>query len=117
MSQFFADMGSNPFLLTGLLAGIFAGVACGTVGPYVVTRRLVFLSGAIAHVAIGGVGAAIYLQHALPETFGWLSPLYGATFVAVLSAPLLAFLRHRVEERLDAMVGALWATGWPPGSS
>ena len=115
MIRFFADVGANPFLLTGLLAGGLAGVACGTVGPYVVTRRLVFLAGAIAHIAIGGVGAAIFLQHALPEVFGWLSPLYGATIVAVLSAPVLALLRHRVEEHLDAMVGALWATGMAAG--
>ena len=58
MSAFFRDMGVNPFLLTGLLAGLLASVPCGIVGPYVITRRLVFLSGAVAHIAVGGIGAA-----------------------------------------------------------
>lgn len=115
MIDFFRDSAANPFLLSGLAAGLLASIACGAVGPYVVTRRLVFLAGAIAHIAIGGVGAAIYLHHTYPATFGWLSPIYGGTAVAVLAAPLLAFLRHRVRERVDTIVGALWATGMAVG--
>ena len=34
--DFFRDMRTNPFLVTGLLAGLLASVACGVVGPYVV---------------------------------------------------------------------------------
>ena len=78
MSGFFADMAVNPFLLTGLLAGALGGLSCGALGPYVISRRLVFLAGALAHVAVGGVGAAIYLASTYPGTFSWLSPLHGA---------------------------------------
>ena len=46
------------FLVTGLVAGLLASLACGVIGPYVITRRIVFLSGAIAHMAVGGIGAA-----------------------------------------------------------
>jgi zinc transport system permease protein len=112
---FFRDMGTNPFLLTGLVAGVLASVACGVVGPYVVTRRLVFLAGALAHIAIGGVGGAIFLAWAFPDTFGGLSALAGGTAVAVLAAPILALLHHRVRERLDTVVGALWASGMAIG--
>jgi len=115
MGSFFADLSTNPFLLTGLLAGLFASVACGTVGPYVVTRRLVFLSGAIAHIAIGGVGAAIFLRYQWPDLFSALTPLAGGAVAALLSAPLLAVLRHHVSERLDTVVGALWASGMAIG--
>lgn len=115
MTAFFGDMASNPFLLTGLLASVCASVACGTVGPYLVARRLVFLAGALAHIAVGGIGAAIYLAHALPGSFGELSPTYGGVAAAVLAAPLLAWLRHRAHERLDTVVGALWATGMAVG--
>jgi zinc transport system permease protein len=112
---FFRDMKTNPFLLTGLVAGVLASVACGVVGPYVVTRRLVFLAGALAHIAIGGVGAAIFLAWAFPGTFGRLTALAGGTAVAVLAAPILAILHHRVRERLDTVVGAMWATGMATG--
>lgn len=115
MGAFLADAATNPFLLTGLLAGLLASVACGTIGPYVVTRRLVFLSGALAHIAIGGVGAAIFLRYSWPGIFEGLSPLAGGAVAALASAPLLAFLRHRVAERLDTVVGALWAAGMALG--
>ena len=81
MTSFFQDLGSNPFLSTGLLAGLLASIACGVMGPYVITRRIVFLAGAIAHIAIGGVGAAIYAGHRFPESCGALNPLVGATAI------------------------------------
>ncbi|RMF91043.1 MAG: metal ABC transporter permease [Planctomycetota bacterium] len=115
MIDFFVDMTVNPFLLTGLLAGILAAVACGCVGPYVVTRRITFLSGAIAHIAVGGVGAALFLAHRFPQWFAWCDPLYGATVAALAAAVLIAWLRHRVHEGTDTLIGAMWAVGMACG--
>ncbi|MEM1246304.1 MAG: metal ABC transporter permease [Acidobacteriota bacterium] len=115
MRGFFADMSVNPFLLTGLLAGALGGLSCGTLGPYVVSRRLVFLAGALAHVAVGGVGAAIFLATTYPDLFSWLSPLHGAGFAALAVAPVLALLQHRGGESIDTAIGALWAGGMALG--
>jgi zinc transport system permease protein len=115
VTRFFVDAAVNPFLWSGLAAGVLASVSCGIVGPYVVTRRLVFLAGALAHIAIGGVGAAIYLSSVHPITFGWLEPIHGGLAAAVVAAPVLAVLKHRLRERLDTVVGALWAVGMSLG--
>ena len=115
MNQFFTDAAVNPFLLSGLIAGLLSSISCGIVGPYVVTRRLLFLAGALAHIAIGGVGAAIYLSTVHPAAFGWLEPIHGGLAAALVSAPVLAVLKHRVRERLDTVVGALWAVGMSVG--
>ena len=115
MTQFFQDMGYNPFLLTGLLAGLLASLACGLIGPYVITRRIVFLSGAIAHMAVGGVGASIWLANAFPETMSWFRPLYGATVVALGAAVLIGIVHERVAERVDTLIGALWSIGMAVG--
>jgi len=115
MTEFFQDAGSNPFLLTGLAAGLLASVACGIIGPYVVTRRIVFLSGAIAHMAVGGLGAAIFLTHHYPEALGWLRPLHGAMLAALASAVLIGFVHDRAAERLDTLIGAMWAIGMSIG--
>lgn len=115
MIAFFQDLDSNPFLLSGLLAGLLASVACGVMGPYVITRRIVFLAGAIAHIAIGGIGASIYLAHRFPDSLSGLRPVHGATLVSVLAALALAVLHQRVRERLDTVVGAMWATGMAVG--
>ena len=115
MIGFFQDLGSNPFLFTGLLAGLLASLACGVMGPYVITRRIVFLAGAMAHIAIGGVGAALFLAYRFPDYFSGLRPVHGALLVSMLSAVTLAVLHQRVRERLDTIVGALWATGMAVG--
>ena len=115
MTAFFHDMADNPFLLTGLVAGVLAGLASGVIGPYVITRRLVFLVGAVAHIAVGGLGAAIYLASRFPEAFGGLRPIYGAAVAAVIAAIGLAFAHHRVGDRIDTLIGALWAIGMAIG--
>jgi zinc transport system permease protein len=92
--------------LPSLLASLLAAVACGVTGPLVVSRRLVFLAGAIAHVAVGGIGVAIY--------FGW-DPVLGALAAAVVGAVVLSVFRLRAHEHLDTMIGALWAVGMAVG--
>jgi len=113
--EFLRTLPESPLLQAGLLAGLLAGAACGITGPLVVRRRLVMLVGAIAHVAIGGVGVAIWARHAMPDTFGWMDSLHGALVAAVGSALLLAWLRRRAGDRLDMLVGAVWAVGMAVG--
>jgi zinc transport system permease protein len=115
MIRFFTDMAENQFLATGLAAGLLASLACGVIGPYVVTRRIVFLSGAIAHMAVGGIGTALFLAAQFPRSFGWLQPIGGATVAALLGAVLIGFIHERVTERMDTLIGALWAVGMAVG--
>jgi zinc transport system permease protein len=122
MNEFFRELlhGQNHFLASGLVAGLLASLACGLIGPYVVTRRIVFLSGAIAHMAVGGIGAAIFLAAALPGVFGpasnpWLQPIHGATAAALVAAVILGIVHQRVSERMDTLIGALWAIGMAVG--
>lgn len=115
MIDYFRDMSDNPFLIRGLAAGVLASAACGMVGPYVITRRIVFLTGAIAHTAVGGIGAAIFIKWHWPEMFGWLSPLHGAFIASVAAAVLIGVVHDRVAERMDTLIGAIWAVGMSAG--
>ena len=115
LTRFFQDMAVNPFLLTGLLAGLLASIACGLIGPYVITRRIVFLSGAIAHTAVAGVGATIWLKYRWPAAPDWFEPIHGALVVALLSAVILALVEEKASERLDTLIGAMWAVGMAIG--
>lgn len=115
MLQFFQDVPTNPFLLSGLLAGLLASFACGVVGPYVVSRRILFLVGAIAHIAIGGIGAAVFLTSRFPEALSGLRPIHGALAAALAAAVILAVVHERVAERMDTLIGALWASGMAAG--
>jgi zinc transport system permease protein len=115
MIAYFRDFAHNPFLLTGLLAGLLASVACGAVGPFVLSRRVVLLSGAIAHAAVGGVGIAIFLNGHFPHVFGWLDPTLGAMLVAVACALVIAVGEQRLGGMPETLIGAMWAFGMSLG--
>lgn len=115
MLQFLRDMADSGFLVRGLLAGLLASLACGVIGPYVITRRIVFLSGAIAHMAVGGIGAALFLATMWPRTFGWFQPIHGAILAALAGAVVIGLIHQRVAERMDTLIGALWSIGMAVG--
>ena len=64
MLDFFSAIAENPFLRAALFAGIAAAIAGGVVGAYVVIKRIVFISGSIAHSVLGGIGFCLWLQRA-----------------------------------------------------
>lgn len=115
MIEFLTDLSDNPFLVNGLLAGLLAGLACGVIGPYVITKRIVFLAGAIAHIAVGGVGAALFLKFRFPGLFGSLEPVHGATVIALLSALVIGIINEKRAEHADTVIGALWAVSMALG--
>ena len=39
---------------------LLASIACGLIGTYIVTRRLVFISGGLTHASFGGIGLGLY---------------------------------------------------------
>ena len=103
------------------MAGLLASLACGVIGPYVITRRIVFLSGAIAHMAVGGIGAAVFLCAMLPQPIGPTEPAHrtlvfaGATLAALAGAVVIGFVHQKAAERIDTLIGALWAIGMALG--
>lgn len=113
--SFFHDVFNDTGAAYALATGLLASLACGLVGPYVVVRRIVFISGAIAHIVVGGLGAAVFLQYSFPGAFGWLKPMYGAVISAVAAATIIGILRGRVRERMDTLIGAMWAVGMAVG--
>jgi zinc transport system permease protein len=65
------------FFQNALICSLLASILCAIVGTYIVTRRLVFISGGITHASFGGVGLGVF--------FG-LSPVLGAALFSVGSA-------------------------------
>ena len=103
----------NGFLRNAVIAGLLASVSFGIVGTYVVTKRITYIAGAIAHCALGGIGFALYARHEL----GWESfdPLHGALIAALASALLIGTVVLSRSEREDTVIGATWATGMATG--
>ncbi len=104
---------NNGFLRLALMAGTLASVSFGIMGTYVVTRRIGYLAGAIAHCAFGGIGAALYLNHRWGLT--WLDPIHGALASAIIAAIIIGLVSLKAGEREDSIIGALWAIGMAMG--
>jgi zinc transport system permease protein len=104
---------SFPFLMTSLLAGLASSITSGIVGTYVVVKRIVFISGSIAHSVLGGMGFFLYLKRTY--RIDWLDPLYGALIAAILSALLIGWIHLKYREREDTVIAAIWSTGMALG--
>jgi len=95
------------FMQNALIAGLLAAVACGVVGTYVVTKRVVFISGGIAHTSFGGIGLG-YLAG--------FSPVFGAMIFAMASALGIGVITQKTKLGEDATIGILWAMGMALGT-
>ena len=111
--EFIEAIFSHTFMLYAFFACLLAGVVSGVIGTYVVTRKITYIAGAIAHSVLGGMGIAYYL--AVVNEWTWLHPLYGATAASIISAVIIALVSIRAKEQEDSVIGAIWAIGMAIG--
>lgn len=101
-----SELFEYKFIVNSLLAGILASISCGIIGTYIVTRRMVFLSGGITHSSFGGIGLGYYLG---------FNPIISAAIFGVLSALGIEFVSKRTNVREDSAIGILWSFGMAVG--
>lgn len=94
------------FIQNALLSGVLISIAAGIIGSLVVVNKITFLTGGIAHSSYGGIGIAIYLG---------LPVLLGATIFAIITAVIIAILTLNNRNRVDAIIGMMWAFGMAIG--
>ncbi|HJA87010.1 MAG TPA: metal ABC transporter permease [Candidatus Bacteroides avicola] len=100
------DLLQYTFIQHALIGSLLASIACGLVGTYIVTRRLVFISGGLTHASFGGIGLGLYTG---------LSPILSAAVFAVLSAFGVEWLSKRKDMREDSAIAVFWALGMAVG--
>jgi len=94
------------FIIKGLLGAVFASITAGLAGTYIVSRRMVFLSGGITHASFGGIGIGY---------FAGINPIVGAAVFGIASALGVEYLSVRQKIREDSAIGILWAFGMATG--
>jgi zinc transport system permease protein len=94
------------FIIKGMLGAVFASITAGIAGTYIVSKRLVFLSGGIAHASFGGIGIGYFIG---------INPVVGAGVFSILSALGVEYLSVRQKLREDSAIGILWAFGMAIG--
>ncbi len=106
MMEFFNALINHGFMQNALTAGLLASIACGITGTFVIVKRLTFISGGIAHTALGGMGVAYYMGADL---------ITGSIISALIAAVILGFVSIKSNEHTDTVIGALWAVGMAIG--
>jgi zinc transport system permease protein len=94
------------FMRNAVLAAILVSIACGIVGTLVVVRKMVFVSGGIAHAAFGGIGLGYFLG---------INPVLTAIPFSLLSAIAIGVMNKKGKLSEDSATGILWAVGMALG--
>ncbi len=94
------------FFTNALLAGVFSSIIAAIAGSYVVSRKIVFVSGGITHASFGGIGIAYFLG---------LNPFIGAIIFGVLSALGIEYTTQKGGISEDSAIAILWSFGMAIG--
>lgn len=94
------------FLRNAVLAGILASVVCGIIGVIIIEKKLVMMSGGIAHTSYGGVGLGYLLG---------FEPIIGAFIFSICAALGIGFIKRRGKAESDVIIGLFWSLGMALG--
>jgi len=94
------------FMRNALIAALLASIACGIIGVYVVVKRIVFISGGIAHAAFGGIGLGYFLG---------VNPVLGVIPFSIAAALIMGVTSKRTKIPEDTAIGILWVMGMALG--
>lgn len=94
------------FLMNSMLAVLFGSITAGIAGSYIVSKKMVFLSGGITHSSFGGIGIAYFMG---------VNPVLGAACFGVASALGIQYLAAKQRVSEDSAIGFLWAFGMAVG--
>ncbi len=100
------ELFNYQFFINALFAALLSSITCGYIGTYIVSRRIVFISGGISHASFGGVGIGYYLG---------TDPLLGAAVFSVLSAIGIEAFSNKSQLREDSLIGMMWSFGMAVG--
>ncbi len=94
------------FLYYALLGGILASIACGIIGPFVVVRKIGYISGGIAHTVLAGLGVAYFLGR---------NPITGALITSLIAALIIGWVSLKAKKYEDTIISVLWSMGMATG--
>ena len=97
---------SYDFFCNALAAVAIISVASAVIGTYIITRRLVAISGGITHACFGGLGLGYFLG---------LNPVAMAAVVAVGSGMAVEWMSARGRVREDSATAVVWSLGMAVG--
>lgn len=94
------------FMQYALLAALLASIVSGVIGTIIVEKKLVSMSGGIAHASFGGIGLGYFLG---------IEPILGGIFVAAAASISVGQIQRKRGTSADTLISMLWAAGMALG--
>lgn len=94
------------FLQNAVLASLLASIVCGIIGVIIVEKKLIMMSGGIAHTAYGGVGLGYWLG---------FQPIFGAIIFSILAAFGIGVVQKKSSKNQDVFIALMWSLGMSLG--
>jgi zinc transport system permease protein len=94
------------FLQYAILTAIFTSIVCGVIGVIIVEKKLVMMTGGIAHTSYGGIGLGYLLN---------FEPITGAFLFALIASIGIGFVGDKGGRNRDVVIGLMWSLGMAMG--
>ncbi len=94
------------FMQRAVLASVLVSVTAGIIGVIIVQKKLVMMSGGIAHTTYGGVGLGYFLG---------IEPLLGGFLFAISAAFGIGALKRKGGVNTDVLIAMFWSLGMALG--
>lgn len=95
------------FFQNALLGVVIVSIMSAMIGTYIITRRLMFITGGVTHACFGGLGLGYFLG---------VSPIIMAGVFAVASSLGVEWLTNKQRVREDSAISVMWALGMAVGT-
>lgn len=94
------------FMRNALIAAVLASITGGIIGAVAIEKKLISMSGGIAHASFGGIGLGYLLG---------FEPIWGGLAFAIGASALVAKMPQNARLKADTMTGILWSFGMALG--
>ncbi len=105
-SQRMLQLLDYPFFISAIIGVVLISISAAMIGTYIITRRLVAISGGVTHACFGGLGLGYFLG---------LNPVAMAAVFAVGSSLGVEWASSRFRLREDSAIAVIWALGMAIG--
>lgn len=95
-----------PFFVNAVVGVVLISIGAAMIGTYIITRRLVAISGGVTHACFGGLGLGYWLG---------ISPVAMAGVFAIASSMGVEWAARRFRLREDSAIAVIWALGMAIG--
>ena len=94
------------FLQYAIISAFLASIVSGLVGVIIVEKKLVMMTGGIAHTSYGGVGLSF---------LAGFQPIIGAFLFSIIAALGISFINNKLTGIKDVVIAMFWSLGMALG--